>query len=197
MVVLSQVYGKCLFACTTIKYNYAVGKTRATLEMSFDFTVINSSTFIKTAPGDKKKKKELTTARDLHSPPSLKKQALRQNKTAKGGRKRLRVSYSHLLDWNVNFLLQVWMQQRKGILNGWHLGKEAAPSLKKESAQPTQHTERFRAGSKRNLPGRHRFPRPEILPRGSLTRVWSLGAESLWASRVTKREAPQRNEACS
>lgn len=57
MVVLSQVYGKCLFACTTIKYNYAVGKTRATPEMSFGFTVINSSTFIKTAPEDKKKKR--------------------------------------------------------------------------------------------------------------------------------------------
>lgn len=43
----TKVNGKCLSRRKAIRYNYARSKSCITLEMSFGFTVINSSTFIK------------------------------------------------------------------------------------------------------------------------------------------------------
>lgn len=43
----TKVNGKCLSTRTAIRHNYARSKSCITLEMSFGFTVINSSTFIK------------------------------------------------------------------------------------------------------------------------------------------------------
>lgn len=47
MSFYTKVNGKCLSTCKAIRYNYARSKSCITLEMSFGFTVINSSTFIK------------------------------------------------------------------------------------------------------------------------------------------------------
>jgi hypothetical protein len=50
----TKVNGKCLSTRKAIRYNYARSKSCITLEMSFGFTVINSSTFIKkTSPGER------------------------------------------------------------------------------------------------------------------------------------------------